>query len=317
MVIIANPIYDAVFKYLMEDERVAKLLLSALLKKEVRKLEMRRNEYCNQLQSGRISMFRLDFSALIADADGTERLVLIELQKTWLPTETLRFRQYLGSQYLSKENVLNEEEKKDYGLPIISIYILGHKVGNLQEPVVYVRRRYLDYDEQQITEGVPDPFIESLTHDSIIVQIPYLQGRTRNHLERLLTVFDQEFRLKENDHFLQFDETGVNEDNRLLVHRLIMAAASPELRREMQVEDEFLSEIEKRDTAILVRDQEILKNKQVIEQKDLELELKDLELEQKDQVIAQAIRNLIDRDMSPAEIAAVLSLQEEEVRKFC
>ena len=34
MTIIANPIYDAVFKFLMEDKKVAKILLSALLKKE-------------------------------------------------------------------------------------------------------------------------------------------------------------------------------------------------------------------------------------------------------------------------------------------
>lgn len=32
---IANPIYDSVFKYLMEDERIAKTILSALLKKDV------------------------------------------------------------------------------------------------------------------------------------------------------------------------------------------------------------------------------------------------------------------------------------------
>lgn len=35
MVTVANPIYDAVFKYLMEDERVARTLLSALLQREV------------------------------------------------------------------------------------------------------------------------------------------------------------------------------------------------------------------------------------------------------------------------------------------
>ena len=33
--IIANPIYDSVFKFLLEDERVAKVLISALLQKEV------------------------------------------------------------------------------------------------------------------------------------------------------------------------------------------------------------------------------------------------------------------------------------------
>ena len=38
---VANPIYDSVFKYLMEDERVAKTILSALLKREVVEVEMR------------------------------------------------------------------------------------------------------------------------------------------------------------------------------------------------------------------------------------------------------------------------------------
>ena len=33
MISIANPIYDAVFKYLMEDNRVAKTVLSVLLKR--------------------------------------------------------------------------------------------------------------------------------------------------------------------------------------------------------------------------------------------------------------------------------------------
>jgi hypothetical protein len=31
MVTVANPIYDIVFKYLMEDERIARTILSALL----------------------------------------------------------------------------------------------------------------------------------------------------------------------------------------------------------------------------------------------------------------------------------------------
>jgi len=42
---IANPIYDIVFKYLMEDERIARTILSALLKVEVVKVEVRPHEY--------------------------------------------------------------------------------------------------------------------------------------------------------------------------------------------------------------------------------------------------------------------------------
>ena len=136
MAYIANPIYDVVFKYLLEDERVARILLSALLQKDVVELEMRRHEYTDMTQA-RISLFRIDIAAKIRNSDGSERLVLIELQKTWLATETLRFRQYLGVQYL---NSAEETREQGYGLPIISIYILGHKLGDLQEPVVYVRR---------------------------------------------------------------------------------------------------------------------------------------------------------------------------------
>jgi hypothetical protein len=45
MVEIANPIYDVVFKYLMRDEKVAKLLLSAIIGKEVVSLEFRPTEH--------------------------------------------------------------------------------------------------------------------------------------------------------------------------------------------------------------------------------------------------------------------------------
>ena len=329
MTIIANPIYDSVFKFLMEDERAAKVLLSALLKQEVRDLKMRRNEYTNLSQT-RISLFRIDFSARIKNAAGEEQLVLIELQKTWLMTETLRFRQYLGTHYLDAANVSREGDGKGYGLPIISIYILGHKLGDLAEPVVYVRRRYLDYESQEIEQGVPDPFIESLTHDSIIVQIPYLQGRARNHLERLLSVFDQECRMVGDEHYLQINDEGMDAEGRLLVNRLVMAAASPEVRREMQVEDEILLEIESRDTALMLKDQEIEQKDQEIEQKDQEIEQKDQEIEQKSQLIEQKTQEIEQKDgmlramvrhlsasgMSIQEIATVLGTQENVIREM-
>lgn len=320
MTFIANPIYDVVFKYLMEDERVAKILLSALLKKEILELEMRKQEY-TAMQQTRISLFRMDFAAKIRDKDGSEHLVLIELQKTWLATETLRFRQYLGTQYLNKENMKSGDDS-NYGLPIISIYILGHSLGDLKEPVIYVRRRYLDYDDNEIDRK--DKFIESLTHDSIIVQIPYLQGRTRNRLERLLNLFDQDRRNKDNDHYLEIDETQFpGKDEKLLVDRLLRAGMTPDVRRAMEVEDEILSEIEARDTTIMLKDKVIEQKEQVIEQKKQELEQKKQELEQKDQVIEQkeqALKEmaqlLLQAGISIEDIAHKLSLSPEEIHKI-
>ena len=48
MITIANPIYDVVFKYLMEDERIARTILSALLRKEITHVEMRPHEYVDE-----------------------------------------------------------------------------------------------------------------------------------------------------------------------------------------------------------------------------------------------------------------------------
>lgn len=78
------------------------------------------------------------------------------------------------------------------------LYDAVFKFMIIEEPVVYVKRRYLDYDSNIIVNGVPDDFVESLTHDSIIVQIPFLKGRLRNRLERLLRIFDQEYCVKGN-----------------------------------------------------------------------------------------------------------------------
>ena len=100
----------------MEDERVANISLSALLKKETRELQVRQHEYTN-VQQATISLFHMDFSAKILDENGEEHLVLIELRKTWLPTETLRVCQYLGTHYLSKENIRKGVDSQ-YRLPI-------------------------------------------------------------------------------------------------------------------------------------------------------------------------------------------------------
>ena len=204
---VANPIYDSVFKYLMEDERIARTILSALLKKEVVEVQIRRNEYTNGFRDN-ISMFRIDFGARIREADGSLRLILIELQKTWLDTETLRFRQYLGAQYANKENMVHEEMRPPYGIPMVAVYILGHRVGNINVPVLYVNHKSYDYDGHEVTQGLPDPFVDSLVHDSIIVQIPLLHGQINNRLFKVLSVFDQTNKEKDNRQVVELDDAN-------------------------------------------------------------------------------------------------------------
>lgn len=251
---VANPIYDSVFKFLMEDERIAKTVLSALLKKEIVSVEMRRHEHPN-ITRDNISMFRIDFAARVMQDDGSTRLVLIELQKTWLSTETLRFRRYLAAQYNAEENMLKESnsEAGPYAIPMIAIYLLGHRIGDIDKAVVYVNHKALDYDGKEIENGENDPFINSLTHDSIIVQIPLLHGKINNKLDRVLSVFDQSQRDDSNQHIIRLDINNYEGDSELmhLVHRLGLAAMNASVRQEMDDEDEFFSAIESRDTQLM------------------------------------------------------------------
>ena len=306
---IANPIYDSVFKFLMEDVRVARTILSALLKKDIVKVEVRPHEYSNS-QRDTLSMFRIDFAATIREDDGNERLILIEVQKTWLETETLRFRQYLGVQYQRKENIMSDS-KEGYAMPMVAVYILGHKVGDIDEPVIYVHHDAYDYNEQRVTKGIPDPFIDSLTHDSIVVQIPRLHGQINNRLDKVLSVFDQTLHLPESGHFLNYDESRYvgDEDMQPILHRLLMAASDADTRQDMNVEDEYYSIIEKRDTEIM------LNARKIAEQNEQILLNAHKIAEQKAQLQSFA-KLLIASGWSIEDIAAKIDMPEEEVRKL-
>ncbi|MCS6794370.1 MAG: hypothetical protein NZ516_00270, partial [Raineya sp.] len=140
---ILNPLYDVVFKYLMEDNKVAKLLLSALIGQEILELvflpqefladfdfeQVKRRQEENpsiQFTSG-LTVYRIDFSAKIRTQTGEEKIIIIEVQKSKLTSDMMRFRAYLGSQYAKKEYfswVVSRNTGRRYkaGIPIYAIF---------------------------------------------------------------------------------------------------------------------------------------------------------------------------------------------------
>ena len=302
---VANPIYDSVFKYIMEDERIAKTMLSALLKKEVVHVTVRPHEYSNTTRDT-LSMFRIDFAATVREREGNEikdRIVLIELQKTWLNTETLRFRQYLGAQYSNKNNI-REAEDKGFAYPMVAVYLLGHRVGNIKEPIVYVNHDVFDYNGNVVDDGNMEPFVESLTHNSIIVQIPLLHGNVNNRLEKVLSVFDQTLVDGDTQQVLKIDEDKFADDNDMLyvLHKLTAAAANSEMRQDMNVEDEYYKAIEDRDTAIM--------------QRDKMLKERDCKMAQMDERLSQQSEQLSQQSEQLSQQSEQLSQQSEQLRNM-
>ena len=249
---IANPIYDVVFKYLMEDAKVAKLLISSIIGEEIEELDFRPQEFTTDIdksrlegRAGTLTVYRLDFSARIKTDTGSKN-VIIEIQKAKFATDIMRFRSYLGNQYSdtgSTQTVTINNHTRIIGIPIISIYFLGHKLDHTESPVIGVKRTYTD-----LITGVElttkESFIESLTHDSYVIQIPNLTRKRRNELETLLGIFDQTLSVDPAHHILNVLEEDFPEKYRPLIRRLQMAVSEPETRKQMTLEDGILQDFE-------------------------------------------------------------------------
>jgi hypothetical protein len=270
---IANPIYDGAFKYLLDDNRIARIFLSALIGSEIVDLEFRPTEHRQGLTGHNLTVFRMDFAATVRMADGSARKVLIEIQKAKLPDDILRFRRYLGHQYASPDNVLREEPARD-PLEIFTIYFLGHKLEHTQEPVVWVRRELygLNGDPQRRIEGVRERFIDALTHDSIVVQIPFLKRRRKTDLEKLLAIFDQSQTLPTDPRMLGMDVSELPPKYREVVRRLAKAAADVEVREQMDLEDTFLADLEESARAAAIKVEKALRELEDAQRKSEEAE---------------------------------------------
>jgi len=280
---IANPIYDVVFKYMMEDNAVAKLLVSSIIGEEIISLEPKPQEHTTEIdnpddEKTSLTVYRLDFSAKIKTPEG-HKLIIIEMQKASVPADIKRFRMYLGKQYADAGNSVEIEDGIREPLRIYTIYFLGKDLSICDTPVLSVFPEIRDVATQQVIEG-NSRFIELLNHKCWIVQINCLKKRRRNDLEMLLSVFDQENRSKDH-HIMNVNEDDFPEKYRPLIRRLKMAASSPEIKKQMQDEDEvweYLRDIERigRNKG---RKDGIKEMEGIVAQKDKELEEKDKVIE--------------------------------------
>ena len=161
--IIANPLYDTIFKYLMEDIACARIFLETIIEEELEELDFAAHEKTgSRKKDGDFSyvIHRIDFSAVIKTRSGERKRVLIEVQKSENTTDIVRFRKYLGVQYAVEPP-----------LHILSIYILGFGLSNVNALAVRVDRGYTDMvTKEAILER--DEFMELLGHDSYVLQAP-------------------------------------------------------------------------------------------------------------------------------------------------
>ena len=302
---VANPIYDVVFKYLLKNQRVARLLIGRITGLAVQSLTVSPQETSvHRTPDGPdhdlpLTLLRMDFAARVQTADGGERQVLIEIQKANAPTVIERFRRYLGQQIASGDNILTHPSGRTEAVPIVTIYFLGYALDHLSdEAVIDVCPRVTE--RRTGRELVAShPLVEGIHHRSHIIQIPRLASRRRDELERVLAIFDQGL-VKGNGrgdaHVLAIAEEEYPAECSFVLRQLREAMAEEEVRRTMQGEDLLL-----RDSMLLARQVEHQERR--AEQAEQERQL----------LLARAIRRLHGLGQDAEAIAAALSVDVERV----
>lgn len=215
---IINPIYDQAFKYMMDNETVAKKVLSIILETEVLSVSDKATEQALLEKRRQIPLSRFDFKAIIKTQDEGERTVLIEIQKSKDPDPVIRFRRYLGKNYIRTETFINENgEEEKRPLPIITIYFLGYNLSEYETPGVWVNNSVIDAISKKELHKKSE-FVNLLTHPSYILQINRLKPERRTKLEKFLSFFDQSRKDKEDKYIIDADETLMDEFPEIFKH---------------------------------------------------------------------------------------------------
>jgi hypothetical protein len=307
--IIANPIYDTVFKRLMENERVAKFFIGTLLEEIVESVEVKPQEFTFFDQLARLSVFKLDFIATIKTENGTFKKVLIEIQKARNHMDLMRFRNYLAEQYKKKDKIGDEE----IALPITTIYILGFKLPEVDTACLRVKRDYVDLVNQNNIIQKSE-FVEKLTHDCFIVQVQRITDRYQTKLDKLLSIFeqnnfiDEKKTIKEYKHIVDDEavkistdilhHSGTNPEERKLIEdeqeawRTVNAAFEDKEKDYLRKIENFNKELEKKEKDLEEKDKVLEEKDKVLEEKDKVLEEKDKVLEEKDKLIEELLKKL-------------------------
>ncbi len=287
--LIANPIYDVVFKKLMESDKVAKFFIGTLLDEVIENVEVKPQEftYVNDLVG--VAVFRLDFIATIKTQTGELKKVLIEVQKARNFIDLMRFRNYLAEQY-KKEDLI---DNKATILPITTIYILGFNLPEIETPCLKVERNYKDLVNQKLILERSD-FAEKLTHDSFIVQVKRITNRYQTKLDKLLSLFEQKYFVddKETTKYFKHDQES-DDDIKSTTTILHYVGTNPDERKLLEDEQEAWRSID-----VMMGDlrSKMIESEKILKEKDKTINENKKVINEKDKVIEELMRKLNEKN---------------------
>lgn len=248
---IANPLYDTIFKKLMENDRAAKFFIGTLLEQNIHALQVITQEFPNpkdvdkssavtigskDQQSQEVSakdFFQLDFIATILTDTGGPEKVHVEIQKIKNFIEPRMLSNFQAVHY-NRKGTFDYEKRK---LLSITIYILGFNLPDIESACIKLEQTYEDLISNKRINHKID-FIEKLSQDCYIVQVNRITDRFETSLDKLLSVFEQSNFLDGRKLMKDFNHAIDEENIKLMIDILHHASIDPEQRKMMEVEEE-------------------------------------------------------------------------------
>jgi len=341
-IIIPNPIYDVVFRYLMEDPESAMIVLSTLINEKIKTLQLEPLTHTEKqahkirlhdpLSNEDIRLFHLDFTATVELPDGSEELIMIELQKATEPGDIFRFKRYISKNFQKKheKEIINPEDlsvkKVTRPIRLIPIFILNFRIENeINDLLIRTNRIKTGVFKNKNLEK-HNEFIDNLSYDILVVQLPNLSNILESEYENdeykkklfsLLKLFDQKSKVKNNEHRLRLIRRFFPGFLERVIRRLQSADANhPDLEEQLYAEDEILKVlIDNANQITYFKDQMVVKDK-TIEEKTKALNEEKERSSKKDKIILELAKTLKDNGSSVDLIIQKTGLSKGEIENL-
>jgi hypothetical protein len=150
---------------------------------------------------------------------------------------------------------------------------------------VKISRQYLDLITGQTLEH-KNEFIEQLTHDCIIVQIPRIHGPVQTQIDALLSIFEQKYFIDDRGMLKAYNLPTDNRNVEKMISTLSYVASDDEGRRAIEAEESLRRIIDG------VQVEEMVKLRNENKKKDEAIVEKDRVIDEKDRLIAELLSRL-------------------------
>jgi len=304
---------------MMQNNRIARFFIETLLEEPIEEVVLQPQEMTYPLPKDAdidtlVTLVRYNFVATIRLATGDYKKVLIEIQKVRHFVDLVRFRNYLGRHYSIKDE-MKDNDRNTTVLPIVTIYLLGFTLPEIETPVLKVANQYIDQISGNIIKSRSE-FVEKLTHECHVVQIPRIQPNIGTKLKELISIFEQNNFVEGKKAVKEYNYPINSEEMKETTKHLHYLVTDQVKRKELDAEEEAYRFFKLSETAVEDAKKELNNARKEVEAVRKEAETVRKEAEDAKKAAQETADELKERDKTIEESRKALEAALKEIEEL-